>query len=385
VSQNADITSAASERSAVSGGPLRRPRGLHKIFLGYAPGVGKTFTMLSEARRRAARGEGIVVGFVEPHDRPETIALLEGLEQIPTKRFEYRGKVLEELDTDAVLARRPEWVLVDELAHTNAPGARHEKRWQSVEELLDAGVNVISTVNVQHLESLNDLVHDITGVRVRETLPDRIVDAATEVVLADLTPQALINRLRRGVVYKAEKIPQALNNFFRPGNLAALRELALRKTAQEVDDYLLDYMDEKGIQGSWPANDRVLVCVTAQPIATTLIRRGYRLAERLKGDLICLHVTLTGASARSDELCLPCLEEARRLAEELVATWKEVAGDSAAEAIVAFALENRITQIVLGQSARGRFTEIVRGSVVNRIMRETVGIDVLVVADQAQD
>lgn len=385
MSQFADITPTASAPPARSGDPIRRPRGKHKIFLGYAPGVGKTYTMLSEARRRAARGEGIVVGFVEPHDRPETIALLEGLEQVPTKRIEYHGKILEELDTDAVLARRPEWVLVDELAHTNVPGTRHEKRWQSVDELLDAGINVISTVNVQHLESLNDLVHDITGVRMRETLPDRIVDAADEVVLADLTPQALINRLRRGVVYDAEKVPQALHNFFRPGNLAALRELALRKTAQEVDDYLLDYMNDQDIQGSWPACDRVLVCVTPQPIAPTLVRRGYRLAERLKGDLVCLHVRVTGAAAPSDGSCLTCLDEARRLAEELGAAWKEVPGDSAAEAIVRFALENRITQIVLGQSARGRFAEVVRGSVVNRVMRETVGIDVLVVADQARD
>lgn len=384
MSQQTENSPESSNVGAPASGSISRPRGMHKIFLGYAPGVGKTFTMLSEAQRRAARGEGVVVGFVEPHDRPGTIALLEGLTRIPTKHIEYRGKVLEELDTDAVLAHHPEWVLVDELAHTNVPGTRHEKRWQSVEELLAAGISVISTVNVQHLESLNDTVFEITGVRPRETIPDWILDNADEVVLADLTPQALINRLRRGVVYKPEKVAQALHNFFRPGNLAALRELALRKIAQEVDDDLLHYMDKEDIRGSWPANDRVLVCMTAQPIATTLVRRGYRLAERLKGDLVCLNVTLTGASVRADELCMPCLEEARHLTEELGGTWKEVAGDSAAEAIVAFALENRITQIVLGQSARGRLAEIVRGSVVNRIMRDTAGIDVLVVADQAR-
>lgn len=383
--QDPDITLAGPASTVAPGGSIGRPRGKHKVFLGYAPGVGKTFTMLSEARRRAERGEGIVVGFVEPHDRPETIALLDGLEQIPTKHIEYRGKVLEELDTDAVLAHHPEWVLVDELAHTNVPGTRHEKRWQSVEELLAAGINVISTVNVQHLESLNDTVFEITGVRPRETVPDWVLDNADEVVLADLTPQALINRLRRGVVYKPEKVPQALHNFFRPGNLAALRELALRKTAQEVDDELLDYMNEKDIRGSWPANDRVLVCVTEQPIASTLVRRGYRLAERLKGELVCLHIRVTGRVEPSDTICVPCLEEAHHLAEELGATWKEVTDDSAAEAIVAFAQENRITQIVLGQSARGRLAEIVRGSVVNRIMRDTVGIDVLVVADQSRE
>ncbi len=353
---------------------------MHKVFLGYAPGVGKTFTMLSEARRRAARGEGIVVGFVEPHDRPETLALLEGLERIPTKRLEYRGKTFEELDTGAVIARRPEWVLVDELAHTNAPGTRHEKRWQSVVEILDAGINVISTVNVQHLESLNDAVYEITGIRVRETLPDWIVDTADEVVLADLTPQALINRLRRGVVYHAEKVPQALGNFFRPGNLAALRELALRRTAQEVDGQLREYMDRKEIRDNWPACDRVLVCVTPQPIAPALVRRGYRLAERLKGDLVCLYIRVTGASTGEPS----CLAEARRVAEDLGAAWVEVAGDSAAEEIVRYASENRITQLVLGQSGRGRVAEIIRGSVVNRIMRETSGIDVLVVADPAR-
>lgn len=362
---------------------LPRPRGMHKVFLGYAPGVGKTYTMLAEAGRRTARGEDIVVGFVEPHDRAETLALLEGLEQVPTKSFDYRGQTLHEMDTDAVLARRPEWVLVDELAHTNAPGARHEKRWQSVEELLDAGINVISTINIQHLESLNDTVFEITGVRVRETIPDRIVDSADEVVLVDLTPQALINRLRRGVVYTTAMVPRALEHFFRPGNLGALREIALRKTAQEVDDDLLEYIEEQRIAGVWPASDRVLVCVTPRCLSTTLVRRGYRLAERLKGELECLYVKVPGVSLTPGE-CVS-MDTTRELAERLHATWVEVEGETPAQEIVRYATEHHVSFIVLGQSNRSRLAEMFGGSVVNHIMRDTVGIDVLVVADPERD
>lgn len=366
------------ERAQHAGG-MTRPRGMHKVFLGYAPGVGKTYTMLAEAGRRSARGEEIVVGFVEPHDRPETRALLEGLEVIPTKTFEYRGKILHEMDTDAVLARRPEWALVDELAHTNAPGARHEKRWQSVDELLSAGINVISTVNVQHLESLNDTVFEITGVRVRETVPDRIVDNADEVVLVDLTPQALVNRLRRGAVYTADMVPRALEHFFRPGNLGALRELALRKTAQEVDEELLEYIEEQRIEGVWPTSDRILVCVTPRRVSMTLLRRGYRLAERLKGEFECLHVRVPGAPVSSSDSA--SLQETRAMAERLGGTWVEIESENPAQEIVRYAKEHHVSFIVLGQSNRGRVAEILGGSVVNHIMRETVGVDVLVVAD----
>lgn len=369
----------AEQQNGVHTGSVPRPRGMHKVFLGYAPGVGKTYTMLAEAGRRAARGEDIVVGFVEPHDRPETRALLKGLEEVPTKTFEYRGKTLSEMDTDAVLARRPEWVLIDELAHTNAPGARHAKRWQSVEELLGAGINVISTVNVQHLESMNDTVFEITGVRVRETVPDRIVDGADEVVLVDLTPQALINRLRRGSVYTADMVPRALEHFFRPGNLGALRELALRKTAQEVDDELLEYIEEQRIEGVWPTSDRILVCVTPRRLSTTLLRRGYRLVERLKGEFECLHVRIPGMAVSASDAA--SLQETREMAERLGATWVEIESENPAQEIVQYAKEHHVSFIVLGQSGRGRVAEILGGSVVNHIMRETVGVDVLVVAD----
>jgi two-component system sensor histidine kinase KdpD len=354
-------------------------RGCHKIFLGYAAGVGKTYTMLSEARRRALRGADLVIGFVEPHKRPETIALAEGLERVPTKKIEYRGAVFEELDTDAVIARRPEWVLVDELAHTNVPGTKHEKRWQSVEEILDAGISVISTVNVQHVESLNDTVCQITGVCMRETMPDRVVDEADEVVLVDITPQALINRLNRGVIYEPEKVPQALANFFRKGNLVALRELALRKTAEEVDEELTEFLDEHEVDKTWGVQERVLVAVTPRPMGAKLIRRGFRLAKRMNGRFWAVYVRIPGiALSAKDE---QALQELFLLALDLGGEVQELSGADPAAAIIAFAQEHQVTFIVMGQSARSRIDEVVRGSIVNRIMRETRNIDIAVVSD----
>ncbi len=264
---------------------VARNRGKLKVFLGAVPGVGKTFKMLAEAQRRFSRGEDIVIGIIESHGRPATARMAEGLEQVPLKHMNYRGRDFAEMDTAAVIARKPEWVLVDELAHTNIPGTVHPKRWQSVEEILNAGINVISTVNIQHTESLNDIVFDITGVRVRETLPDSVIDNAHEVELVDLTPDALINRLKRGDIYKAEKIPLALSNFFRKGNIVALRELALRKTADEVDDQLREYMEEHKMAQGKSAREDILVCVTPRPLAQKLIRRGYRMARRAAGQL----------------------------------------------------------------------------------------------------
>jgi len=358
--------------------PYPRQRGCHKIFLGYAAGVGKTYTMLAEAQRRHSRGEDVVIGFVEPHRRPETIALAEGLELVPTKRIDYRGAVLEELDTDAVLARHPGWVLVDELAHTNAPGTRHEKRWQSVEEILDAGINVISTVNVQHFESLNDVVAQITGVCVRETVPDRILDAADEVVLVDITPEALINRLKRGVIYEAGKVEQALANFFRRGNLVALRELALRKTADEVDDDLDEFIATHDVDKTWGAVDRVLVAVTPRPAGAKLVRRGYQLVHRLSGELTVVSVRppavlLSAAEERA-------LEELRALTEQLGGAFVSLAGENVAGELIDFARAHQITFIVMGQSVRSRREEILHGSIVTRIMRETRNIDVVIVS-----
>ena len=267
-----------------------RKRGRLKIFLGYAPGVGKTFSMLGEAHRRCSRGEDLVIGFVETHGRVETRRLVEGLEQVPLKRLTYRGKEFDELDTAAVIARKPEWVLIDEMAHTNVPGTAHAKRWQSVEEIQAAGISVISTVNVQHFESLNDTVYDITSVRVQETLPDAVLDQADEVVLVDLTTAALLNRLRRGVVYDLDKIPGALANFFKRENLMALRELALRKTAEEVDEYLERMNAGEESPHPWATEERVIVCVRPSPVSAKLIRRGHRLAKRFQGRFWVLHV-----------------------------------------------------------------------------------------------
>jgi two-component system sensor histidine kinase KdpD len=354
-----------------------RKRGTIKVFLGYAPGVGKTFSMLAEAHRRCSRGEDVVVGFVETHGREETAELVDGLEKLPLKHITYRGKEFEELDTDAVIARRPEWVLVDELAHTNIPGARHEKRWQSVAEIQAAGINVITTVNVQHVESLNDTVYDITSVRVQETVPDAVLDQADEVVLVDLTTDALLNRLRRGVVYDIDTVPGALANFFRRENLVALRELALRKTAEEVDDFLERIVPDADSLHPWAAEERVLVCVRPGPLATRLVRRAHRLARRLQGRLWVLHVHTDRPDAAARRELDDIFALARTLGGEVV----ELEGDSVGEEILRFARERHASFIVVGQSRRSRLDEILRGSQITRIIREIDCADVLVVAD----
>jgi two-component system, OmpR family, sensor histidine kinase KdpD len=370
--EGAEVTEAYSLRTL-------RKRGKIKVFLGYAPGVGKTFSMLAEAHRRCSRGEDVVVGFVETHGRAETAELVDGLERLPLKRIAYRGKEFSELDTAAVIARAPEWALVDELAHTNVPGALHEKRWQSVAEIQAAGINVITTVNIQHVESLNDTVYDITGVRVQETVPDAVIDTADEVVLVDLTTAALLNRLRRGVVYDLDKIPGALANFFKRENLAALRELALRKTAEEVDDFLERITAGEEALHPWAAEERVLVCVRPNEVAPKLIRRGHRLAKRFQGRFWVLHVHTHAQLGGGAEV--------RRLfdlAEELGGEAVELEGEAVADEVLRFARDHRITYIVLGQSRRSRFSEIARGSRIAHIIREVDHIDVLVVADPSK-
>jgi two-component system sensor histidine kinase KdpD len=304
---------------------------------------------------------------------------MQGLEAIPTKKFEYRGTAIEEMDTAAIIARHPQWVLVDELAHTNAPGAAHEKRWQSVEQILDAGINVISTVNVQHFESLNDTVAQITGVQVRETVPDRLLDEADEVVLVDITPEALVNRLNRGVIYAPEKVPTALANFFRRGNLVALRELALRRTADEVDDDLTRFIQDHDVDKTWGVNERVLVAVTPRPLGSKLIRRGYRLARRMNGRFWVLYVRPSGVSLSAKEEQI--LEELRLLTLDLGGEVVEKIGADPAGEIIDFATSNQVTYVVMGQSARSRMDEVLRGSVISRIMRETRNVDIVIVAD----
>ncbi|MEN6520108.1 MAG: universal stress protein [Armatimonadota bacterium] len=358
---------------------MNEKKGRLKIFLGAVAGVGKTYKMLSEARRRLSRGEDIVIGLIETHGRPATAELMEGFEQIPLKKIEYRGTTFYELDTAAVIARHPEWVMIDELAHTNVPGTVHPKRWQSIKEIQNAGIHVITTLNIQHVESLNDVVYEITGVRVRETVPDWVVDTADEIELVDLTPDALINRLRRGDIYHEEKIPQALANFFRKGNIVALRELALQRTAEEVDEQLQEYKEA----GAKLAREHILVCIAPRPMALRLVRRGYRIAKRMQGTFDVVFVKPSGASMTKREQ--EQLQTAYKLAESFGGRVVELEGDSVANEIIHYAKQSGTTVIVMGQSARSRTQEIIKGSIINRIMRQTKDIDIIVVADSKEE
>jgi two-component system sensor histidine kinase KdpD len=351
-------------------------RGKLRIYLGAAPGVGKTYAMLDEGWRRRGRGTDVVIGLVVTHDRAKTIAQIRDLEIVAPKQVEHRGTVWEELDVEAILARRPDVVLVDELAHSNA-GCKNEKRWQDIEELLLAGIEVISTLNIQHLESVNDVVNQITGVIQRETVPDSIVRRADQIELVDMSPEALRRRLAHGNVYKPEKIDAALGNYFRVGNLAALRELALLWVADRVEDSLQEYMAQHGISGTWETRERVLVALTGAPGGDHLVRRASRMARRAQGDLLGVHVVGdAGLTRPSPEL----LERHRALLEELGGTSHEVAGSDVASALVGFAAAHRATQLVLGTSRRSRWAEIARGSVINRVIRDAHGIDVHVIS-----
>ena len=325
-------------------------RGTLRVYLGAAPGVGKTFAMLDEGHRRAARGTQVLVGFVETHGRPHTEARIGVLEVIPRRIVRYRDTDLTEMDLPVLLSRHPEVVLVDEMAHTNAPGVEHEKRWQDIEELLEAGIDVISTVNVQHLESLNDVVEAITGLPQRETVPDSVVRAAEQVELIDMTPEAIRRRMAHGNIYRPDRIDAALSNYFRPGNLTALRELALLWLADSVDDGMRRYRDEHGIASTWETRERVVVALTGGPEGETLIRRAARIAARATGgDLMAVHV------ARSDGLAgssLAALEKQRLLLESLGGSYHSVIGDHIAEAVMTFARANNATQIVIGASRR---------------------------------
>jgi two-component system, OmpR family, sensor histidine kinase KdpD len=334
-------------------------RGQLRIYLGCAAGVGKTYAMLCEGHRRAERGADVVVGFAEAHGRPQTAALLDGLEITPRARIAYRGSEFEEMDLDAVLARKPEIALVDELAHTNVPGSRHAKRWQDVEKLLAAGIDVISAVNVQHLESLNDVVGKITGVPQRETVPDSVVRAADQVELVDMTPEALRRRMAHGNIYPADKIDAALNNYFRPGNLAALRELALLWLADKVDEGLQRYRMAHEIHETWEARERVVVALTGGPEGDTLIRRAARIAARSAGgEMLAVHVTkadgLTGADPAQ-------LAGQRRLVESLGGTYHQVVGDNIPAALLDFARAENATQLVLGASRRSWLSALFTG------------------------
>jgi two-component system, OmpR family, sensor histidine kinase KdpD len=353
-------------------------RGQLRIYLGNAAGVGKTYAMLGEGHRRAERGTDVVVGFVETHGRQHTADLLAGLEVVPRARIPYRGSVFEEMDLDAVLARRPAVALVDELAHTNIPGSRNGKRWQDVQELLDAGIDVISTVNIQHLESLNDVVEKITGVPQRETLPDAVVRAADQVELVDMTPEALRRRMAHGNIYPPEKIDAALTNYFRTGNLTALRELALLWLADKVDEGLQRYREAHHIRDTWEARERVVVALTGGPEGETLIRRAARIAARSAGgELLAVHVTRSDGLTGADPAALAAQ---RRLAESLGGSYHQVVGDNISEALLTFARAENATQLVLGASRRSWLSATLTGpGIGSRTIRGSGDIDVHIV------
>jgi two-component system sensor histidine kinase KdpD len=340
--------------------------------------VGKSYAMLGEGHRRAERGADVVVAFAEAHGRPHTAALLDGLEVVPRHKLEYRGSVFEEMDLDAVLARRPEIALVDEFAHTNVPGSRNEKRWQDVEELLGAGIDVISAVNIQHLESLNDVVEKITGVPQRETVPDAVVRAADQVEMVDMTPEALRRRMAHGNIYPPEKIDAALTNYFRSGNLSALRELALLWLADKVDEGLQRYRIEHKITGAWEARERVVVALTGGPEGRTLIRRAARIAARASGgDLLAVHITKSDGLTGADPAALA---SQRRLVESVGGSYHQVVGDDIPEALLTFARAENATQLVLGASRRSWLTAMLTGpGIGSRTIRGSGDIDVHIV------
>ncbi|WP_048645285.1 sensor histidine kinase [Nitratireductor soli] len=356
-------------------------RGRLKIFLGAAPGVGKTYEMLMSGRARKSDGDDVAIGVVETHGRKETKALVEGLEVIPRTKVAYKGQYLEEMDLDAVLERRPQLVLVDELAHTNAPGSRHPKRYLDVLEILDRGIDVYTTLNIQHVESLNDVVAQITRIRVRETVPDTVIDRADDVEIIDLTPDDLIRRLHEGKVYLPKTAKRATENYFSPGNLTALRELALRRTAQRVDQQLLSQMRARAIEGPWPAGERILVCVSEDPRSAGLIRYAKRLADRLHAPWTALYVegqrNLQLSENERDRVA-----EALRLAQNLDGDAVTIPGGDrrVADDVIAYAHANNITHIVIGKSSRSRWFEILHGSVVHELVRRAGNISVHVVA-----
>ncbi len=354
-----------------------------KIFVGAAPGVGKTYEMLQSAHARKKAGIDVVVGIVETHGRPETEALLQGLEIIPRKRIVYKGQTVEEMDLDALIARRPQLALVDELAHTNAPGSRHPKRYLDVEELLSRGIDVYTALNIQHIESLNDVVAQITHVRVRETVPDSVLDRADAIELIDLTPDDLIQRLREGKVYVPKQAERALEHYFSPGNLTALRELALRRTAERVDEQLLSHMQAHAIAGPWAAGERILVCLTEDPRAAGLVRYTKRLADRLHAPWTAISIE-TRRTLQLDDVDRDRLADTLRLAEALGGEALTIpgVGRRIADDILSFAQANNVTQIIVGKSQRSWWFELRRGSVVHDLVRRSGNISVNVIAGE---
>jgi two-component system, OmpR family, sensor histidine kinase KdpD len=353
--------------------------GIFKLFLGYAPGVGKTYNMLSEAIRRSKRGEDVVIGVVETHGRKGVADLLSQLEVVPRRTLEYKGTMFQEMDLDAIIARKPQVVLIDELAHTNIDGSRHKKRYEDVLEILEANIDVLSTMNIQHLESVTPMVASITGITVRETVPDWVLERANEVVLADLTPEALQMRMRRGDIYPMERAEKALSNFFRPGNLLALRELALRHVTHSVDRSLETYLQRKRIDQNWGVSERVAVCISSNPASQQLIARGARLAQGLDAEFLVVHVER--GDKRTEERNRS-LAANIRFAENLGAKVVQVEGAVVATTVAKFVHDHKITQIIFGRSANTGWRKYAYLAAMNRFLANAPSVDVHIVTQE---
>lgn len=362
--------------------PPQKTHGIFKLFLGYAPGVGKTYSMLSEALRRRSRGEDVVIGVVETHCRKGIEELACQLEAVPRKKIEYKGTTFEEMDVDAILARKPEVVLVDELAHTNIPGSKHRKRYEDVQDLLAANIDIVSTLNIQHIESIAPIVRSITGVTVRETVPDWVPLTANETVMVDLTPEALHNRMKRGDVYSSDKVERSLKNFFRRGNLIALRELALRQVAEQVDRSLETYMEDEDIRKNWGVRERMAVCLSGNPAGQYLVARGARMARRMDAELYVIHVERELGPKESNQSALAAN---LRFAESLGATVVRLKGRSVADAVADFVRSKHITQVIFGRAPVHDWRKYLYLSAVHRFLRESPPVDIHIVTQEVED
>ena len=362
--------------------PPAKTRGIFKLFLGYAPGVGKTYSMLSEAVRRKSRGEDVVVGVVETHGRKGLDEFLNQLEIVPRKKIEYKGTVFEEMDLDAILARNPAVVLVDELAHTNIPGSKHRKRYEDVQDILAAKIDVVATLNIQHIESVAPVVRSITGISVRETVPDWVPLTSSETVMVDLTPEALQNRMKRGDVYSTEKVERSLQNFFRRGNLIALRELALRQVAEQVDRSLESYMEAQDIRKNWGVRERLAVCISTNPAGQYLVARAARMARRMDAELYVVHVDREFGLKESNK---NALASNLKFAESLGAKVVRLKGQSVADTVAEFVRAKHITQVIFGRAAVRDWRKYFYLSAVHRFLRESPAVDVHIVTQEQEN
>ena len=374
MNENSEVTTKTPEQWLEEASPTKEA--VFKLFLGYAPGVGKTYNMLSEAVRRHSRGENVAIGVIETHGRNPIAELASQLEVVPRRQLEYKGAVFEEMDVDAIIVRKPTVALIDELAHTNVEGSKHAKRYEDVVELLDAGIDVLSTMNVQHVESMTPLVRSITGVTVRETVPDWVMQRVNEIVLADLTPEALRHRMSRGDIYPVERAERALGHFFRSGNLIALRELALRQVTQVVDRSLESYLQKENIVQSAAVHERIAVCISSNPAAQYLIARGWRMSQAIGADFVVVYVDIGADDNAEDQRTLRRNIE---FAENLEATVVKLKGESVSETVAEFVREKHVTQIVFGHSATTGWRRYLYMSAVHKFLRDAPSVDVHIV------